>query len=117
MCQEGLLCRDITLCPAAIAQVRSGSRPFICGWNRHVAKVCCPKDSRPGEEGPFPPGFIAFRRPAGENRSPAMHCLNGDSRYRCAFSFSGGFALFSYKIYSVDGIAKVQSAAIRVGPD
>lgn len=64
VCQEGLICRDITLCPAAIAQVRSGSRPFICGWNRHVAKVCCPKDSRPGEEGPFPSGFIAFRRPA-----------------------------------------------------
>lgn len=61
------MCRDITLCPAAIGQVRSGARPSICGWNRHVAKVCCPKEvTGDGEV----TQFIAFRRPAGELEQP-----------------------------------------------
>ncbi|KAH8032907.1 hypothetical protein HPB51_003691 [Rhipicephalus microplus] len=65
-CPAGLVCRDITLCSSAINQVRSGGRPTICGWNRHVAKVCCPQDSRVGTGRPYTPEFIAFRRPSGE---------------------------------------------------
>ncbi|XP_070377858.1 uncharacterized protein [Dermacentor albipictus] len=61
-CAAGLVCRDITLCSSAINQVRSGGRPTICGWNRHVAKVCCPQDSRVGTG--HTPEFIAFRRPS-----------------------------------------------------
>ncbi|KAL3200400.1 hypothetical protein MRX96_013346 [Rhipicephalus microplus] len=63
-CPAGLVCRDITLCSSAINQVRSGGRPTICGWNRHVAKVCCPQDSRVGTGRPYTPEFIAFRRPS-----------------------------------------------------
>lgn len=63
-CSPGLVCRDITLCSSAINQVRSGGRPTICGWNRHVAKVCCPQDSRAGTGRPYTPEFIAFRRPS-----------------------------------------------------
>lgn len=63
-CSPGLVCRDITLCSPAINQVRSGGRPTICGWNRHVAKVCCPQDSRAGTGRPYTPEFIAFRRPS-----------------------------------------------------
>ncbi|XP_064458616.1 uncharacterized protein LOC135368969 [Ornithodoros turicata] len=61
-CEKGFLCRDITLCAQGIAEVRRGGRPHICGWNRHVAKVCCPDNPDADDEDPFFTALIGFQR-------------------------------------------------------